>query len=254
MYALITGASSGIGKASAFKLAEAGYQLILVARRTERLIQIQNEIKTLYPSIDVRVMRCDLTSKEQIELLTETLFSEISYLDILINNAGLALGVDKVQDANLNDWEKMLSTNVTGLFYLTRLVLPKMLEKQSGHIINIGSVAGRWTYPGGAVYCASKAAVKSFTEGLRLDLIGTSIRVTIIEPGMVETEFSEVRLKDKLKAKAVYENMTPLTGLDIANTILWCIQQPPHVNIQEIVIFPTDQAGVGYVHRKAPHL
>jgi NADP-dependent 3-hydroxy acid dehydrogenase YdfG len=155
-----------------------------------------------------------------------------------------------MQDADVNDWEEMIDTNIKGLLYMTRGVVGFMITKKSGHIVNLGSVAGRWTYPGGGVYCATKFAVRALSEGLRLDLIGTPIRVTNIEPGMVQTEFSLVRLGDQRKADQVYDKMTPLSAQDLAETILWCVQRPAHVNIQELVIFPTDQAGVGFVNRR----
>lgn len=170
--------------------------------------------------------------------------------DVLINNAGLALGTDKLQDAKTSDWDGMIDTNVKGLLYLTRLVLPEFLKNKRGHIVNIGSVAGRWLYPGGAVYCATKFAVRAISEGLRMDLIGTPIRVTNVEPGMVETEFSFVRTGDEDKAKAVYKGMKPLSADDIADCVAWSLSRPAHVNIQELVVFPVDQPAVGQVHRR----
>jgi len=254
MRALITGASSGIGHETAHLLASNGYELILAARRLDKLESLKTQIQKTHPNRRIWCYPLDLTDLSQIQNFSQKMCYELSQVTVLINNAGLALGAEKLQNSNPEDWKTMLSTNVSGLLFMTHSILPYFLKNQNGFIVNIGSVAGRWTYPGGAVYCASKAAVKALSEGLRLDLMGTPIRVTNIEPGMVETEFSEIRLKDSQKAKAVYQNMTPLTGRDVANTILWCLSQPPHVNIQEIVIFPTDQAGVGYVHRKTHHL
>lgn len=247
--ALITGASAGIGEATAFVLAERGYNLILVARREDRLKNISDEIQKLF-QVRVDTLVCDVKNREQINSLVKEnkkLFSEIT---VLINSAGLASGVDAMPEAKLEDWDEMIDTNVKGLLYWTRMILPFMLEKNSGHIVNLGSVAGHWVYPGGGVYCATKFAVRAISEGLRMDLKGSPVRVTNIEPGMVETEFSLVRLKDSEKAKAVYQGMQALKAKDIAECILWSIERPPHVNIQELVVFPTDQAAVGQVARK----
>lgn len=180
----------------------------------------------------------------------QSLGDSLSSLDVLINNAGLARGTDKVFEASIEDWNEMLDTNVKGLLYLTRALLPNFIKNKRGHVINLGSVAGRWVYPGGSVYCASKFAVRAISEGMRLDLLGTPIRVTNIEPGMVETEFSEVRFRDKKKAKAVYQGFEPLMASDIAECAWWSLSRPPHVNIQELVVFPTAQASVASVHRK----
>lgn len=243
---LVTGATSGIGSATAKVFAKNGFSLVMMARREDRLKEIQRECRAL--GVSCEYLLCDLQNKESI--LTALKNPLISQVDILINNAGLALGTESFAAVPLEDSESMIETNFLGLVRLTRGILPSMVAKQAGFIVNLGSVAGKWTYPGGAVYCATKAAVKSFSEGLRMDVAGTGIRVTNIEPGMVETEFSEVRFRSKDKAKSVYENMKPLTAEDIAETILWSVQRPAHVNIQEMVVFPTDQAGVGYVHRR----
>jgi NADP-dependent 3-hydroxy acid dehydrogenase YdfG len=254
MLALITGASSGIGRETSRLLAEKGYDLILLSRRLDRLESLKKEIQAAHPERRIQNYSVDISNSADVETFFKNQTQELKDLSVLINSAGLALGLDKFQDSNLKDWDIMIKTNVMGLLQVTHSVIPYFVKNNQGHIVNLGSVAGTWTYPGGAVYCATKAAVKSITEGLRLDLMGTPIRVTNIEPGMVETEFSEVRFKDPEKARAVYQNMTPLKASDIAQTIYWCLSQPPHVNIQEVVIFPTDQAGVGYVHRKTPHL
>jgi NADP-dependent 3-hydroxy acid dehydrogenase YdfG len=252
--ALVTGASSGIGQATSRVLAEKGYDLILLARRMDRLESLKKEIQAAHPERRIQSYSVDISNSADVEAFFKNQSQELKDITVLINSAGLALGLDKFQDSNLKDWDTMLKTNVIGLLQVTHSVIPYFIKNNQGHIVNLGSVAGTWTYPGGAVYCATKSALKSVTEGLRLDLMGTLIRVTNIQPGMVETEFSEVRFGDSKKAKAVYQNMTPLKATDIANTILWCLSQPPHVNIQDVVIFPTDQAGVGYVHRKTPHL
>lgn len=244
--ALITGASSGIGLATARGLAAQGLELILVARRKDRLQKVKSEIESQF-GVPVNIVDVDLQRTSA--LATKIAQIDLGKIDLLINNAGLARGVDKLQDADPSDWDAMIDTNVKALLALTRIVLPHMLKRKFGHIVNVGSVAGRWVYPGGAVYCATKFAVRAISEGLRMDLMGTPIRVTNIEPGMVETEFSEVRLGDKERAKSVYRGMTPLTPEDIAECIVWSVQRPQHVNIQEMVIFPTDQAGIQHVHR-----
>jgi hypothetical protein len=176
----------------------------------------------------------------------------VSKVSILINNAGLARGIDPVASGNPDDWDQMIDTNLKGLLYITRLVLPHMIERNEGHIVNLGSVAGRWVLPNTAVYCATKFAVRAISDALRMDLLGKKIRVTNIEPGIAETEFAEVRLRDDTKAAAVYKGITPLSPHDIAEAIVWCLDRPPHVNVHEIVIFPTAQANVGapYLHRE----
>ena len=244
-WALITGATSGIGAATATKLAELGYKLLLTGRRKTRLEELANKIK----ASEIILASFDLQNMGEIQNFCASHESQLKKVNVLVNNAGLAKGVDKVDEANLQDWDAMIDTNVKGLMHMTRGVLPSMVARKEGHIVNLGSVAGRWTYPGGAVYCASKFAVRAFSEGLRMDLQGKNIRVTNIEPGMVNTEFSVVRLGSKKEADDVYQNMTPLTADDIAETIAWAIARPAHVNIQEIVLYPTDQAHVGMVHR-----
>ncbi len=244
--ALITGASSGIGEATAELFAEHGIGLLLVARREERLRKIKIALEGRF-GIKVATVAADLRTREGIEAIAQAW--NFSSVDILINNAGLARGTARIQEADPAEWDEMIETNVTGLLRLTRAVLPHMIANKRGHVVNLGSVAGRWVYPGGAVYCASKFAVRAITEGLRMDLAGTPIRVTNIEPGMVETEFSEVRFRDAAKAKAVYKGMKPLSGRDIAESIWWSVQRPDHVNIQEMVIFPTDQSAIQMVRR-----
>jgi len=245
-WALITGASSGIGSATAVKLAQAGYNLILTGRRKDKLESLANSLKA--PEIIVAAF--DLQKPQEIDAFCTKNSAYLKKLNVLVNNAGLAKGVEKVDQASLSDWDAMIDTNIRGLLHMTRGVLPHFVAKQEGHIVNLGSVAGRWTYPGGAVYCASKFAVRAFSEGLRMDLLGKNIRVTNIEPGMVNTEFSLVRLGTQSQADAVYQGMTPLSAQDIAETIAWVIDRPAHVNIQEIVIYPTEQAHVGQVHRR----
>lgn len=246
--ALVTGATSGIGKATALALAKAGYDLHLIGRREERLQEVAEEVGRL--GRVARVCVLDIRDRGAVDDFFQSEGSALSELEVLVNNAGLAKGVEKMQEARQADWDEMLDTNVKGLLAFTRGVLPHLVKKKKGHIVNLGSVAGRWIYPGGAVYCASKFAVRAITEGLRMDLAGTGIRVTNIEPGMVETEFSLVRLGDEKAAAKVYEGMKPLSAEDIADCVLWALQRPAHVNIQELVVFPTDQAAVGQVHRQ----
>lgn len=243
--ALITGATAGIGKACAELLGEKKYDLVLTGRRQERLKEIANSITSRF-AVKVKTLAFDISDRRAVEASFSEAADMVSRTTVLINNAGLALGTDPMPKADVGDWDQMIDINVKGLLYATRWILPHMLERKEGHIVNMGSVAGRWLYSGGGVYCASKFAVRALSEGLRMDLMGSGIRVTNIEPGMVETEFSEVRFQgDKAKAQAVYKGMTPLSARDIAETIHWCLERPKHVNIQELVIFPTDQAGVG---------
>jgi 3-hydroxy acid dehydrogenase/malonic semialdehyde reductase len=249
-WALVTGASAGFGQAIAHKLAEDQFNVILTGRRSERLNDIAQKISSQY-KVQTKVLSFDISDYQACEAKMTEIKNLMSKIEILVNNAGLALGVDKIQDGKISDWEEMIDTNIKGLLYMTRLVLPHMLEKNSGHIVNIGSVAGRWTYPGGAVYSATKFAVRAISESIRMDTLGKKVRVTNIEPGMAETDFSLVRLGDQAKAKKVYEGMSPLTPDDIAETVSWCVKRPKHVNIAELVIYPTDQVGVGaaYLHR-----
>lgn len=249
-WALITGASSGIGWATAEALAGQGFDIFATGRRYEKLQELEKAIKARHPKVQVKLACFDVSDRFEVSEFVKAHKAEIADVEILVNNAGLARGVEKMQDASLDDWEVMIDTNIKGLLFMTRAVVEHMVKKNSGHIINLGSVAGRWTYPGGGVYCATKFAVRALSEGLRMDLLGTRVRVTNIEPGMVNTEFSVVRLGDQAKADKVYEGMTPLSAQDIADTVAWCAARPAHVNIQELVIYPTDQAHVGQVARK----
>lgn len=248
--ALITGASSGIGASVAKSLAKQGYSLCLLARRLPKLEQLKQEILQQTPGTEILIGEVDVQKRSAVEAFFQTHAEKLSSLSVVVNNAGLARGTDKVQDASSEDWDLMIDTNVKGLLAVTKASLPFLLAQKSGHIVNIGSVAGRWVYPGGAVYCASKSAVSAITEGLRMDLLGKNIRVCNIEPGMVHTEFSKVRFDgDQEKADKVYAGMKPLTAEDIAETISWVVSRPSHINIQELVIYPTDQASVRDVHR-----
>lgn len=249
-WALITGASSGIGWETSLALAQLGYSILATGRRIEKLQELENSIRRDHPQVDFQLACFDVSDRFEVTQFFKEQADKLHDIEVLVNNAGLALGVEKMQESSLDDWEVMIDTNIKGLLFMTRGVLEHMVKKNSGHIVNLGSVAGRFTYPGGGVYCATKAAVASLTEGLRMDLLGSRVRITNIEPGMVNTDFSVVRLKDQAKARKVYEGMTPLSGKDIAETIAWCISRPAHVNIQELIIYPTDQAHVGQVARK----
>ncbi len=246
-WALITGATSGIGKATAEKLAAQGCNLIITGRREDRLFKLKEEL--LSHKIDVLALCFDVQNKKQISDIFQANKSHIDKVNILINNAGLARGVAPIDEGEIDDWDQMIDTNIKGLLYMTRFMLPSLKRHGQGDIINIGSVSGRWTYPGGAVYCGTKHAVRAITEGMRQDLAGTNIRVSCIEPGLVDTEFSLVRLEDDTKAKKVYADTRALTADDIADTIIWSLSRPAHVNIQELVVFPTDQAAITQVHR-----
>jgi 3-hydroxy acid dehydrogenase / malonic semialdehyde reductase len=244
MSVFITGASSGIGAACARAFAAAQYELILVARRSERLTTLSRELREEF-GVRVHDFNWDVRDREALNQLFKKNADLFSKVDILINNAGLAKGFAHFQETDPEDWDDMIDTNVKGLLSITRAFLPQFIKEKAGHIVNIGSVAGHWVYEKGNVYCATKFAVSALTEGLRMDLHGTGIRVSQISPGRVETEFSEVRFKgDVEKAKAVYADCKSLTAADVAETVLWCIQRPPHVNVQEIILYPTDQASV----------
>jgi NADP-dependent 3-hydroxy acid dehydrogenase YdfG len=247
MKILITGATSGIGEATARLCLKNGHSLILTGRRENRLLALQAE----FGAQRCQIACFDIRNQSELSKFVGDFGTSLQDLDVLINNAGLAKGVEKVQEAKLSDWQEMIDTNVSSVLAITHAILPFMVARKKGHIVNLGSVAGRWTYPGGAVYCASKFAIRAFSEGLRLDLLGKNIRVTNIEPGMVNTEFSLVRMGTQEKADAVYQDMVPLTANDIAETIVWTLERPKHVNIQELVIYPTDQAAVGQVHRES---
>ncbi len=249
-WALITGASSGMGWAIAQQLADRGVNLLINARREERLRTLKNDLVSKH-GIQVEPLVFDIRDLKQCESVLNERVSLVSKVSILVNNAGVGKGTELVPSASIEDWEQMIDTNVKGLLYMTRLVLPYMVERNEGHIVNIGSVGGRWVAPRNAVYAATKFAVRAFTDGLRMDLMGKKIRVTNIEPGAVETEFNLVRMGDEGKMKAFYQGFTPLQAKDIAEAVVWCVERPPHVNIQELVIFPTDQVGLGpsYIHR-----
>jgi NADP-dependent 3-hydroxy acid dehydrogenase YdfG len=250
-WALITGASSGFGRAVAEMLAARGVNLILTARRAQRLEQLKHKLVT-HHKVQVETLIFDVRDLHQCKRALEEKSDLVSKVSILINNAGLARGLARLHEGKTEDWDEMIDTNVKGLLYMTRLIVPHMVTRNEGHIVNLGSVAGRWVLANTTVYCATKFAVRAISDGLRMDLLGTRIRVSNIEPGIAETEFAHIRLRDDQKADAVYKGITPLSAEEVAEAIVWCLERPPHVNIHEMVIFPVAQAGVGphYLHRE----
>lgn len=247
--AFITGASSGIGEACALQFASRGWGLVLCARRGSRLAEVAQRAHA-HGAPDVRELVLDVADREAVERAAATHHDLLAGVDLLVNNAGLARGFGPLGENDPDDWEEMIDTNVKGLLHVTRVMLPHLVARQ-GDIVNIGSVAGHWTYPGGAVYCASKAAVRALTEGMRMDLLGTGVRCSSVDPGMVETEFSLVRFHgDAPRASKVYQGLTPLSAMDVAETIAWIVERPRHVNVAEIVLYPADQASPTQVSRK----
>lgn len=247
--ALITGASSGIGEACARKFAEGGYSLILTARRAEKLAELKAELEA--EGTQVKTLTFDVRDAEAAETAVDSLEPEWRKIDVLINNAGLALGLDKEYEGDPDDWNTMIDTNIKGLLTMTRLIVPGMVERNEGHVINIGSVAGDAAYAKGNVYCATKAAVKTITDGLRIDLAETAVRVTNLKPGLVETNFSNVRFHgDNQRADSVYKGITPLTGADIADVAFYAASAPKHVQIAEVLILATHQASGSVIYRK----
>lgn len=246
---LVTGATAGIGRATAMAFAEEGADIVAVGRRSDRLKELRQEIEDGTDGSCTPVV-LDVRDRDAIDELEEDRGWVLERTEVLVNNAGLAVGREGVHEADPDDLETMMETNVLGLLYVTRKVVPHMVDRGSGHVVNLGSVSGRWVYEGGTVYCATKHAVHAISEGLRLDVHGSGVRVTTIAPGLVETEFSVVRHRgDEERAEKVYEDMTPLVAEDIAECILWAVQRPAHVNIQELVVFPTDQSAITKVHR-----
>jgi NADP-dependent 3-hydroxy acid dehydrogenase YdfG len=243
---LITGASSGFGDAAARILSAAGHDLVLVARRQDRLDKLAGELKT-----NVHTVACDVTSRPAVERLFASLPPAFADIDVLINNAGLALGLAPAPATNLDDWELMVDTNIKGLMYFTRLALPRMVERHSGLIINIGSMASHNPYPGGNTYGATKAFVRQFSRNLRIDTLGTGVKVTNLEPGAAETEFSRVRFGDQTKSDEYYAGFDSLTAVDVARAIAWVVEQPAHVNIENIELSSIDQVYGGVaIHRR----
>jgi NADP-dependent 3-hydroxy acid dehydrogenase YdfG len=248
--AFITGASSGIGAACARKFAAGGYTLLLNARSTDKLEALKTELETTY-GIEVITLPFDVRDRKAAEAALQQLPSEYQAIDVLVNNAGLALGIDKEYEGTEENYDTMIETNITALLMMTRLVVPGMVNRGKGHIINIGSVAGDAAYPGGSVYCATKAAVKVLSDGLRMDLVHTPLRVTNVKPGLVETNFSVTRFGgDKERADKVYQGIKPLTGDDIADVVYYAASAPEHVQIAEVLVLATHQASGSLVYRR----
>lgn len=244
----ITGATSGIGQACARKFAAMGCRLILNGRNLVKLSALEQEL--IASGVEVLVLAFDVRNREAMRRAVETLPEEWHNIDVLINNAGLVIGMDKEYEGSLEEWDIVIDTNIKALLAMTRLIVPGMVKRGCGHVINIGSIAGDAAYAGGSVYCATKAAVKALSDGLRIDLVDTPLRVTNIKPGMVETNFSVVRFRgDKQKADAVYEGIRPLTGDDIADVVYYAASAPAHVQIAEVLVMPTYQATGTVCHR-----
>lgn len=247
---MITGATSGIGRATSVKLASLNYNLIITGRRESRLEELASELEKQH-GIIVKILVFDIRDNEQTKEAIDSLTDEWKEIDILINNAGLAAGADPIQEGLLSDWEQMIDTNIKGLLYISKLIIPLMIERNSGHIVNLSSIAGKEVYANGNVYCATKHAVEALTKGMRIDLLKHGIKVSSVSPGMVDTEFSLVRYHgDKLKADGVYKGLSPLLAEDIADTIEFIVTRPPHVNINDILVMPIAQASATYNYRE----
>jgi serine 3-dehydrogenase len=245
----ITGASSGIGMSCARIFAADGARILIAARRADRLAKLADELRAAH-GVPVHAFALDVRDAGAVERTIAGLPPEWAAIDVLVNNAGLSRGLDKIHEGKISDWEEMIDTNIKGLLYVSRAVIPGMVKRNSGHIINIGSIAGHEIYPGGNVYCGTKFAVKAISQGMRIDLVATPIRVSSVDPGMVETEFSVVRYHgDKARADKTYQGIAPLTGDDIADAVRYCATRPPHVNINDMIVMPQAQAGVLVVHR-----
>ncbi len=247
----ITGASSGIGEACAYAFAEEGANLVLSARRGDKLADLSRNLDSQYSNkLKIFIGELDVRDPRKVDDFISSIPSEFSPIEVLLNNAGLAVGADKLFEATIDDWERMIDTNLKGLLYVSRTVIPLMVENGRGHVINIGSIAGREPYPGGSVYCGTKHAVRAISRSLKMDLLGTNIRVSNVEPGAVETEFSLVRYKgDKEKAKGVYEGLVPLCAVDIADAVLYCATCPAHVNVAELLVLANSQASAYHTDR-----
>ena len=248
--AFITGATAGIGKATAEILGIHNYNLILCGRRKERLEDLKEDIHKV-SDVDILTFQLDVRNKEEVEKAVHNLPADWKNIDVLVNNAGLAVGLDHIDKATVDDWERMIDTNIKGLLYVTRAVSPYMVKNNRGHIINIASVAGKEVYENGNVYCATKHAVDALSRAMRIDLLENRIKVTNIAPGLVDTEFSTVRFKgDKKRADNVYQGLTPLYAEDVAEAILFAVTRPAHVNINDLLIMPTDQAAAAIARRE----
>jgi hypothetical protein len=247
----VTGASSGIGRATAIAFAQEGSRLLVCARRLDLLEELQQTL-TSAGAAAVHSVPLDVQNRAEVEATTANLPADWREIDILVNNAGLSRGLSKVYEDDPQNWEEMIDTNVKGLLYVTRSIVPGMVARGRGHVINLGSTAGYITYANGAVYCATKAAEKAISEGLKLDLMGTAVRVTSVDPGMVETDFSKVRFRgDEEKAAKVYQNITPLEPEDVAEAIVWAASRPAHVNIHNILMTSIDQANSMVLNRRS---
>lgn len=248
--ALITGATAGIGQAIACRLAENGYNLIITGRREARLFDLKGEIETKF-QVKVLALSFDVRRYDEVVANLEHLSEEWKNIDVLVNNAGLAVGLNPIHTGVVDDWERMIDTNIKGLLYVTRTISPGMVDRKNGHIINIASIAGKDVYPNGNVYCATKHAVDALSKAMRIDLLPYNIKVTQICPGAVETEFSIIRFKgDEAKANQVYKGFTPLDANNIADAVLYAISQPPHVDVQDMLIMPTAQATGSLFHKE----
>jgi 3-hydroxy acid dehydrogenase / malonic semialdehyde reductase len=248
---LVTGATAGFGKATALLFARNGYNVIITGRRKERLEELKLKIES-ETKARVLAIVCDIRKLDEVKAAIESLTQEWRAIDVLINNAGLAAGLHAIHEGSIDHWERMIDTNVKGLLYITRMVAPLMVERRSGHIINVGSIAGKEAYPNGNVYCATKHAVDALNKGMRMDLVPYGIKVSSINPGMAETEFSIVRFDgDEARAKNVYKGIDALQAEDIAETIFWMASRPAHVNINELIIMPAAQASATVAVRKS---
>lgn len=247
---MITGASAGIGEACATEFARNGYNLLLTARRLERLEVLAETLMSEY-KVDVRILGMDVRSKQSVVESFESLDEEWKHIDVLINNAGLSQGLDPLDQGDTDDWDRMIDTNIKGLLYVSRTVIPRMKERKAGHVINIGSIAGKEVYPNGNVYCATKHAVDALNKAMRMELLPYHIKVTALHPGAVNTEFSTVRFKgDVERADRVYEGFLPLLAADIADAAWYVVSRPAHVNINELIIMPASQANGTMINRE----
>lgn len=248
--ALITGATSGIGEACANVFARERYDVILTGRRMDRLEELAHHLKSEY-NVDVLLLNFDVRNRDEVVQYMENIPPEWKKVNVLVNNAGLSQGLDPIQQGSYHDWDTMIDTNIKGLLYVSKVVSNWMIENGFGHIINLGSIAGKEVYANGNVYCATKHAVDALNKGMRIDLLPYGIKVTAVHPGAVETEFSEVRFKgDKARAKKVYDGFEPLVAMDVAETIWFAASRPPHVNINDLIVMPTAQAGAANIFRK----